>query len=118
MTNYHVVMEAAWQVRDVGSTDDAIGVAISEAGRRLNEADLDYVEVDVGRKHCPDCGAPFDAALHIAQTAMVGLLVRMTVFDAENEEHAERIAKSEVGGALRDVPLAVVEVEEDPEDAE
>jgi len=26
------------------------------------------------------------------------------VFNADSEEHAKRIAKSEVGGALRDVP--------------
>jgi uncharacterized protein (UPF0212 family) len=33
----------------------------------------------------------------------------MKVFNAESEEHAARIAKSEVGGALRDVPLSIVE---------
>ena len=43
MSNYLVAMEAAWLVRDVGAIDDAIGVAVSEAGRRLNEADMDYV---------------------------------------------------------------------------
>jgi hypothetical protein len=33
----------------------------------------------------------------------------MKVFNADGTEHAQRIAKSEVGGALRDVPLSVVE---------
>jgi uncharacterized protein (UPF0212 family) len=33
----------------------------------------------------------------------------MDVFNADSEEHAERIAKKEIGGALRDVPLKVVE---------
>ncbi|RQD85287.1 DUF555 domain-containing protein, partial [Methanosalsum natronophilum] len=36
MANYHVTLEAAWLVRDVKSADDAIGVAIAEAGKRLN----------------------------------------------------------------------------------
>ncbi|GAB3687365.1 DUF555 domain-containing protein [Salinarchaeum chitinilyticum] len=109
MSNYLVVMEAAWLVRDVGSIDDAIGVAVSEAGKRLNDQEMDYVEVDVGATGCPACGEPFDSAFIAAETALVGLVLEMEVFNADSEEHAQRIAKSEVGGALRDVPLDVVE---------
>jgi uncharacterized protein (UPF0212 family) len=116
--NYHVGMEAAWLVRDVDSVDDAIGVAVSEAGRRLNDGDLEYVDVDVGATPCPACGEPFDSAFVAAETALVGLTLEMTVFDADSDEHARRIAKSEVGGALREVPLSVVHsaaVEDDEE---
>lgn len=116
MGNYLVAMEAAWLVRDVESVDDAIGVAVSEAGKRLNAADMEYVEVEVGATGCPACGEPFDSAFVAADTALVGLALEMEVFNAEGEEHASRIAKSEVGGALRDVPLSVVEVFEAPED--
>jgi len=118
MSNYLVGMEAAWLVRDVGSIDDAIGVAVSEAGKRLNDQEMDYVEVDVGATPCPACGEPFDSAFIAADTALVGLTLEMEVFNAEGAEHAERIAKSEVGGALRDVPLSVVEVFEREEDVE
>ena len=114
--NYLVAMEAAWLVRDVDSVDDAIGVAVSEAGKRLNQADMQYVEVDVGVTGCPACGEPFDSAFIAADTALVGLALEMEVFNADSEEHASRIAKSEVGGALRDVPLSVVEIAETPED--
>ena len=108
--NYLVAMEAAWLVRDVEDIDDAIGVAVSEAGKRLNEADMDYVEVEVGATGCPACGEPFDSAFIAADTALVGLVLEMDVFNAESMEHAQRIAKSEIGGALRDVPLKVIEV--------
>jgi len=110
--NYLVAMEAAWLVRDVEDIDDAIGVAVSEAGKRLNEADMDYVEVEVGATGCPACGEPFDSAFIAADTALVGLVLEMDVFNAESVEHAQRIAKSEIGGALRDVPLSVVETVE------
>ncbi len=110
MSNYLVGMEAAWLVRDVEAIDDAIGVAVSEAGRRLNDRDMEYVEVEVGATGCPACGEPFDSAFIAADTALVGLALEMEVFNAEGEEHASRIAKSEVGGALRDVPLSVVDV--------
>ena len=109
MSNYLVAMEAAWLVRDVEEIDDAIGVAVSEAGRRLNEDDMDYVEVEVGSTPCPACGEPFASAFIAADTALVGLGLEMEVFNADSEQHASRIAKSEIGGALRDVPLKVID---------
>ncbi|MDZ7730762.1 MAG: DUF555 domain-containing protein [Natrialbaceae archaeon] len=111
MGDFVVGMEAAWLVRDVDAIDDAIGVAVSEAGKRLNSAGLEYVEVDVGATGCPACGEPFDSAFIAADTALVGLALEMRVFNADGENHAERIAKSEVGSALRDVPLSVLAVE-------
>jgi uncharacterized protein (UPF0212 family) len=112
MSNYLVAMEAAWLVRDVESIDDAIGVAVSEAGKRLNDQGLEYVDVEVGVADCPACGEPFDAGFIAAETALIGLMLEMKVFNAESEEHATRIAKSEVGGALRDVPISVIETAE------
>ena len=114
--NYLVVLEAAWLVRDVDEIDDAIGVAVSEAGKRLNQQEMDYVEVEVGATACPACGEPFDSAYIAANTALVGLVLEITIFNADSMEHAQRIAKSEVGGALRDVPLSVVETIEMAED--
>ena len=107
--DYTVVLEAAWLVRDVENVDDAIGVAVSEAGKRLNQEEMEYVEVDVGFTECPACGEPFDSAYVAADTALVGLVLEMDVFNVESEEHARRVAKSDVGGALRDVPLTVVD---------
>jgi uncharacterized protein (UPF0212 family) len=115
--NYVVAMEAAWVVRDVTDIDDAIGVAISEAGKRLNEQDMEYVELDVGATFCPACGEPFDSAYVAADTALVGLELEMDVFNAESEEHAQRIAKSDVGGALRDVPLKILATEPTDQEA-
>ena len=116
MSNYLVAMEAAWLVRDVETVDDAIGVAVSEAGKRLNQTGLEYVDVEVGLADCPACGEPFDAGFIAASTSLVGLMLEMKVFNAESEEHATRIAKSEVGGALRDVPIDVIETVEYGED--
>ena len=116
--NYRVVVEAAWLVHDVEDVDDAIGVAVSEAGKRLNQEEMEYVEVEVGFTNCPACGEPFDSAFIAANTALVGLLLEIEIFNADGEKHASRIAKSEVGGALRDVPLSVIDVVEIDEDAD
>ncbi|HIH45458.1 MAG TPA: DUF555 domain-containing protein [Candidatus Methanoperedenaceae archaeon] len=111
MPNYRVTLEAAWIVRDVRSTDDAMNVAIAEAGKMLNPKKLDFVDVEVSSTECPSCGAAFDSVFLTADTALVGLQFSMKVFDAETEEHAARIARSVIGKALPDVPLNVIEVE-------
>ena len=116
--NYRVVLEAAWLVHDVNNVDDAIGVAVSEAGKRLNQEDMDYVEVEVGFTDCPACGEPFDSAFIAADTSLVGLMLEIKVFNAESAEHAQRIAKSDIGGALRDVPLKVIDTVEFDDDSE
>jgi uncharacterized protein (UPF0212 family) len=111
MTDYAVALEAAWLVRDVSAVDDAIGVAVSEAGKRLNSAGKSYVDVSVGATSCPACGEAFEAAFVTAETALVGLILELDIFNAESTDHATRIAKKEIGGALRQVPLAVLAVE-------
>jgi uncharacterized protein (UPF0212 family) len=45
--DYLVVLESAWVVRDVKSLEDAISVAISEAGKRLNPT-AKFVEIESG----------------------------------------------------------------------
>lgn len=110
MPSYRVTLEAAWFVKEARSVDDAISVAIAEAGKKLNP-DLSYVEVEVGSTSCPACGEALDSVFITANTALVGLLLEMKVFDADSEEHAARIAKSVIGKALRNIPLSIVEVE-------
>jgi uncharacterized protein (UPF0212 family) len=111
MNNYRVTLEAAWLVKDIETVDDAMGVAIAEAGKRLNPQ-LEYVEINIGTTYCPSCEEPFDSVFMAADTALVGLILEMRVFDAENDEHAARIAKSVIGKALKNIPLSVIEVVE------
>lgn len=112
MENYYVTLEAAWTVKDVESVEDAMSVAISEAGRKLNDSGLGYVEIDIGSTLCPACGHPFESVYIAADTALVGLLFGIKVFNAESEEHAIKIAKSSIGNSLKDIPLEAIEIEE------
>lgn len=111
MTNYRVTLEAAWLVKDVESVEDAMNIAISEVGKKLNP-DLNFVEIEVGTTGCPACGEAFDSVFMAAGTALVGILLEMKVYEAESEEHSARIAKSTIGKTLRNVPLNVIDVEE------
>ena len=109
MPDYRVTLEAAWTVKDVATTQDAFGMAVSEAGKRLHPS-AKFVDVDVMVMPCPYCGEEINSALVVARTGIVGLLLSMKVFNAEGEEHAERIAKSVIGRAVRDIPLATYSI--------
>jgi uncharacterized protein (UPF0212 family) len=109
MPNYYVTLEAAWLVKDVKSVDDAIGIAISEVGKRLNPK-LSKVEEAIGSMACPACGEIFDSVYLVADTALVGVMLEIKVLNAENESHATKIAKAVIGKALPDVPLKAVDV--------
>ncbi|MBP2132969.1 uncharacterized protein (UPF0212 family) [Methanomicrobium sp. W14] len=111
MSDYLVTLESAWIVKDVDTLDDAIGIAISEAGKRLNPS-AKFVDIEIGQLICPFCEEALNNALVVANMGLVGLILEMKVFKAESKEHAGRIAKSVVGKALRDVPLKVLEIKE------
>ncbi|MDR2855662.1 MAG: DUF555 domain-containing protein [Methanomicrobiales archaeon] len=111
MTDYQVILESAWYIRDVQSIDDAIGIAISEAGKRLNPT-AKFVDVETGFLSCPYCSEELPAGLLIANTAFVGLRMEMKVFNAESEDHAGKIARKTIGRALQNIPLDVIEVNE------
>lgn len=113
MSDYRVTLEAGWIVKDVESVSDAIGIAVSEAGKRLQPS-AKFVDVDVLNEACPYCRNEINSAIVIAKTGLVGLLLSMKVFNAESKDHAERIAKLVIGKPLRDIPLSTYSICEEP----
>jgi uncharacterized protein (UPF0212 family) len=113
--NCGVVVEAAIPVYDVASEDEAVRIAISKTGDMLNP-DLNYVEIGMRERACPHCGEGTEPAFVAADEALVALELEMTVFNVEDEEHAARIARKEIGQRMREVPLEVVEVRHVEED--
>jgi uncharacterized protein (UPF0212 family) len=111
-----VVVEAAIPVYDVTTPDEAIRIAISKTGGMLNP-DLSYVEISMGSRTSPD-GEELPPAFIAADEALVALELEMTVFNVEQEEHASRIARKEIGQRLENVPLKVLSVEQVAEDDE
>ena len=115
--NCRVVVEAAVPVYDVETPDEAVRIAISKTGEMLNP-DLNYVEINMGERHCPHCDEELEPAFIAADESLVALELEMTVFNVEREEHASRIARKEIGQRLENIPLDVksVEVEADEGD--
>ena len=103
-----VVVEAAVPVYDVETEDEAIRIAISKTGEMLNP-DLNYVEISMGTRTAPS-GEELPPAFIAADEALVALELEMTVFNVEQEEHASRIARKEIGQRLESVPLKILRV--------
>jgi len=114
-----VVVEAAVPVYDVETPDEAIRIAIAKTGEMLNP-DLNYVEIEMGSRTSPS-GEELPPAFIAADEALVALELEMKVFNVEQEEHASRIARKEIGQRLESVPLSVLRVdpmESNDEDAD
>jgi len=117
--NCRVIVEAAVPVYDVTSTDEAVRIAISKTGEMLNP-DLNYVEIDMGERTSPS-GEELPPAFVAADEALVALELEMTVFNVEDDEHAARIARKEIGQRMPNIPLEVLrvtEVDDEDEDDE
>jgi len=104
-------------VYDVETTDEAVRIAISKTGEMLNP-DLNYVEINMGERTCPNCGESHEPAFIAADESLVALELEMTVFNVERDEHAARIARKEIGQRLENIPLEVIEIEELEEEEE
>ena len=98
-----VVLEAAVPVYDVVTPEAAVGAAISKVGKQLNP-DLSYVDIEPRSRRSPR-GAELPPATVAAGEGLVALELAMTVYDVEGEDHAVRIARSEIGSRLEGIPL-------------
>ncbi|MFC5973165.1 DUF555 domain-containing protein [Halomarina salina] len=105
-----VFVEAAVPVYDVGTADEAVRIAISKTGDMLNP-DLNYVEISMGERHCPHCEEELEPAFVAADEGLVSLELEMTVFNVQDEQHASRIARKEIGQRMRNIPLEVLRVD-------
>ena len=94
---------------DVETPDEAIRIAIAKTGEMLNP-DLNYVEIEMGSRTSPS-GEDLPPAFIAADEALVALELEMKVFNVEQEEHASRIARKEIGQRLENVPLSILRVD-------
>lgn len=106
--NYKINLEAALIVKDVKEEKDAIAVALSESGKKLNPK-LKYVEVNIKESTCETCKKK-NEVLIIANTALVGLSLDIKIYNAESKEHASRIARSVIGKAFKNIPLKINDI--------
>jgi hypothetical protein len=115
---YRVTLSIPWLVRGIDSVQDAVNIAVSEVGRRVATAETTPVstgEITVQTLSCANCGATTEAALVVAETALIGLTLECTV-TAQSPDDAESTVRRELGSEFEDVPLVPIEsVREEPQ---
>jgi uncharacterized protein (UPF0212 family) len=107
---YWVTLSVPWLVRGAHAVQDAINIAVSEAGKRVSEADHPHVhrcDITVQTLSCTTCGTPMEAVLVIAEAALVGLTLECTV-SARSPEDAEQRTRRELGTEFDGMPLLPV----------
>ncbi|WP_255152934.1 DUF555 domain-containing protein [Halorarius halobius] len=107
---YWVTLSVPWLVRGAHAVQDAINIAVSEAGKRVSEADAPHVhhcDISIQTLSCTACGTPMEAVLVVAETALVGLTLECTV-TARSTEDAKQTTRRELGAAFDGTPLVPV----------
>ena len=107
---YWVTLSVPWLVRGANAIQDAINIAVSEAGKRVSEADAPHVhhcDITIQSLSCTACGTPMEAVLVVAETALVGLTLKCTV-TAPTPEDAKQTTRRELGAAFDGTPLVPV----------
>jgi uncharacterized protein (UPF0212 family) len=111
-TDRHIIVfSIGWVVRGAKTGQEAINIAVSEVGKRveLSGDQVRTVDISVQRIECGRCRISSDALLLVSETALVGLLLQTEV-DATDSETAEKIARREVGSHLHSTRLITVSI--------
>lgn len=107
-----VAFSLPWTVTRAKSGQDAINIAVSEVGKRVNQSSKRIRKTDISVQSigCPDCSATSDALLLVSNTALVGLTLTTEV-QATSPEDADRLARRELGPLLPETPLTTIDVD-------
>jgi uncharacterized protein (UPF0212 family) len=106
-TWFEVQISVPWVVAGTTGVQNAINIAVSEVGKRVNQTSARYSEIVVQDVACPSCGYEYEAALSTVDFALVVLTV-MAQFPASSAEESSRVAKRELGVRMKDIPLTVL----------
>lgn len=108
---YLVQMTIPWTVNGVDGVQDAINIAISEVGKKTEEARTRQNDINVHAISCPNdsCDTKQEAVLLVGEMAMVGLALDTEV-QATDVDHSRKVAITELGQYLEDVPIEVYNV--------
>lgn len=108
---FRITFSVPWLVRGAKRPQDAINITISEIGKQVATVDNRIRDIDIAiqRVSCTECGASTEYLLLVAETALVGVLLTVTL-RAEAATRAETLARRAIGPHLPDTPLRTVDV--------
>ncbi|MDX1745390.1 MAG: DUF555 domain-containing protein [Halobacteriales archaeon] len=108
---FQITFSVPWLVRGAKQPQDAINITISEVGKQLAavEDPIRDTDITIQQVTCTECGTSTEGLLLIAETALVGVLLTVTV-RAGAAAAAEALARRAIGPHLPDTPFTTVDV--------
>lgn len=104
---FEVHVSVPWVVAGTTGVQNAINIAVSEVGKRVEQSAARYSNIIVQDVACPSCGHEYEAALSTTDFALVVLTVEAE-YPAGSVDESVRVAKRELGVRMKDVPLTVL----------
>jgi uncharacterized protein (UPF0212 family) len=116
---FQITFSAPWLVRGAKQPQDAINITISEIGKQLAAVDdpIRDADITVQQVTCTECGASTEGLLLVPETALVGVLLTVTM-RAESTTSVETLARRAIGPRLPDTPLTTVDISRGTSSAE
>jgi uncharacterized protein (UPF0212 family) len=110
-TWFQLTFSVPWLVRGAKQPQDAINITISEVGKQLAavEDPIRDTDITIQQVTCTECGASTEGLLLVSETALVGVLLTVTL-RAGAAAKAEALARRAIGPHLPDTPLTTVDV--------
>ena len=108
---FQLTFSVPWLVRGAKQPQDAINITISEVGKQLSavEDPIRDTDITIQQVTCTECGASTEGLLLVSETALVGVLLTVTL-RAGAAAAAEALARRAIGPHLPDTPLTTVDV--------
>ena len=108
---FQLTFSVPWLVRGAKQPQDAINITISEVGKQLAavEDPIRDTDIMIQQVTCTECGASTEGLLLVSETALVGVLLTVTL-RAEAAAEAEALARRAIGPHLPDIPLTTVDI--------
>jgi uncharacterized protein (UPF0212 family) len=116
---FRITFSVPWLARGAKQPQDAINITISEIGKQLATVDDSIRDTDISVQQvtCSECGTSTEGLLLVAETALVGVLLSVTLRAGAAAE-AEALARRAIGPHLPDTPLTTVDVSRTSSSAE
>ena len=108
---FQLTFSVPWLVRGAKQPQDAINITISEVGKQLSAVDdpIRDTDITIQQVTCTECGASTEGLLLVSETALVGVLLTVTL-RAEAAAEAEALTRRAIGPHLPDIPLTTVDI--------
>ena len=105
LKDFEVQMSMLYPATGVENVSEAASIVIETVRDRLDDNNLDHIDVTVGGQWCPECGNGTLHGVEIAGRASVEAVFETVVYNAANKEEAYEVLYTQLIDMIeKDIP--------------